>query len=62
MTFLQDQLKQAGNENIQRMRRSQIETAEADYERRIQELDKAMERADILAEPVAYGVLTIKEM
>ena len=59
LALLQDQLKQAGNENIQRMRRSQIETAEADYERRIQELDKAMERADILAEPVAYGVLSI---
>ena len=60
LALLQDQLKQAGNENIQRMRRSQIETAEADYERRIQELDKAMERADILAEPVAYGVLNIE--
>ena len=59
LALLQDQLKQAGNENIQRMRRSQIETAEADYERRIQELDRAMERADILAEPVAYGVLSI---
>ena len=52
LALLQDQLKQAGNENIQRMRRSQIETVEADYERRIQELDRAMERADILAEPV----------
>ena len=38
---------------------SYIETAEADYERRIQELDRAMGRADIIAEPVAYGVLRI---
>ena len=59
LDLLQDQLKQADNENIKRMRRSQIETAEADYERRVQELDRAMERADILAEPVAYGVLTV---
>ena len=59
LALLQDQLKQTGNENIRRMRRSQIETAEADYERRVQELDRAMERADILAEPVAYGVLLI---
>ena len=59
LALLQDQLEQASNENIQRMRRSQIETAEADYERRIQDLDRAMERADILAEPVAYGVLSI---
>ncbi len=59
LALLQDQLNQASNENIQRMRRSQIETAEADYERRIQELDKALERADILTEPVAYGVVSI---
>ena len=62
LAFLQDQLKQASNENIKRMRRSQIETAEADYERCVQELDGAMERADILAEPVAYGILTIEDM
>ena len=61
LELLQDQLKQAGNENIQRMRRSQIETAGTDYERRIQELDRAMERADIITEPVAHGVLTVEE-
>ncbi len=44
------------------MRRSQIETAEADYERRVQELEKAVEKVDIIADPVAYGVLTIEEM
>ena len=59
LALLQDQLDRTDNENLQRMRRSQIETAEADYERRVQELDRAMERADILAEPVAYGVLRI---
>ena len=60
LALLQDQLKQAGNENIKRMRRSQIETAEADYERRVQDLDEAVERADIIADPVAYGVLSIE--
>ena len=59
LALLQDQLDQTGNENLQRMRRSQIETAEADYQRRIQELDRAMERVDIITEPVAYGVLRI---
>ena len=60
LALLQEQLAQASEEKLQRMRRSQIETAEADYERRVQELDRAMERADVLAEPVAYGVLTIE--
>ena len=41
------------------MRQSQIVTAEADYARRIQELDIAMERADVVAEPVAYGVIQV---
>ena len=44
------------------MRRSQIDAAKADYERRVQESDRAMERADIVAEPVACGVLTIEEV
>ena len=61
IALLQEQLVQADNEKIRRMRQSQILTAEADYARRIQDLEIAMERADITAVPVAYGVLTIKD-
>ena len=60
LALLQEQLEQAADEKLQRMRRSQIDTAQADYERRIQELDRAMERADIIAELVAYGVLVVE--
>ena len=60
LALLQEQLEQTSEEKLQRMRKSQIETAEADYDRRIQDLDTAVERADILAEPVAYGVLTVE--
>ena len=42
------------------MRRSQIDSAIADYDRRIRELYSGMERADIIAEPVAYGVIEVK--
>ena len=59
IALLEEQLEQADNENIQRMRRSQIAAAEADFKRRTQELDSAMERADVIAEPVAYGILNI---
>ncbi len=59
MALLEEQLKQADNEKIQKMRQSQIATAEADYARRIQDIDIAMERADVTAEPVAYGVMHI---
>ena len=53
-------LTQATNPNIQRMRRSELANAEADYQRRIQEFDEAMEKADITAEPVAYGILEVE--
>ena len=59
ISLLNEQLDQASNDKIKRMRQSQIDAAEADYARRIQELDIAMERADITAQPVAYGVIHI---
>ena len=60
MALLREQLEKASNEKIQRMRRSQIGRAEADYNRRIEELDRAEEKVDIVAEPVAYGILDIE--
>ena len=60
MTLLAEQLAQASDEKLQRMRESQIATAEADYTRRIQELETAMGKADIIAEPVAYGVIELQ--
>ena len=60
IALLEEQLNQATNEKIQKMRLSQIDAAEADYARRVQELDIAVERADIVASPVAYGVLLVE--
>lgn len=60
MLLLQEQLSQASNEKIQKMRQSQIAAAESDYARHIQELDIAKERADITAEIVAYGILQVE--
>ena len=59
MTILEEQLSRAEDENIRKMRQSQITSADADYARRIQEMDIAIERADIIAEPVAYGILHV---
>jgi len=59
IALLKDQFNQATDEKIRRMRQSQIDSAEADYARRIQELDIAMERADVTAGPVAYGVIQV---
>ncbi|KXK00879.1 MAG: superfamily II DNA/RNA helicase [Acidobacteria bacterium OLB17] len=59
IALLEEQLAQATNDKIQKMRRSQIAAAEADYARRCQELEIALERADIVADPVAYGVIHV---
>ncbi len=56
---LGEQCRQADDEKIKKMRESQIATAEADYARHIQDLDISMERADIIAEPVAYGIIEV---
>ena len=59
VAMFREQLEQATNEKIRRMRASQIAAAEADYERRIQELDQAIQQADISAQAVAYGVIQV---
>ena len=60
VALLQEQLQQATSENIRRMKQYQIANAEADYNRRIRELDEAMAKADITAQPVAYGILEVE--
>ena len=60
VALLQEQLHQATSENIRRMKQYQIANAEADYNRRLGELDDAMEKADITAAPVAYGILEVE--
>jgi len=62
VSLLEEQLGQAINEKIQKMRQSQIAAAEDDYAHRIQELDIAMERTEVTADPVAYGVINIEEI
>ena len=60
MALLREQLERASDENIQRMRQSQIGRAEADYNRRVEELDRAEGNVDIVAEPVAYGIIELE--
>ena len=59
VTLIEDRIAQATDPRIQLMRRSELANAEAEYQRRIQEFDDAMAKADITAEPVAYGVLEV---
>jgi len=61
MSILHDQLAQAGNEKIRVMRQAQIANAEADYARRMRELDEATSKVDITAQAVAWGVVVVRK-
>ena len=43
------------------MRQSQIDTAELDYQRHLQDIDLAIARADIISEEVASGIIIIHD-
>ena len=58
--LLGEQLRQATSANIRRMKQSEIDNAEVDFNRRIGELNDAMARAEITQEPVAYGILEVE--
>ena len=59
IALLKERIAQATDPRIQLMRRSQLAKAEADYRRRIRGFNDAIAKADITAEPVAYGVLEV---
>ncbi len=59
-SILQGQLQSATNEKICLMRKSQCESAEADFVRRMADLDKAELQADLTARPVAFGVMVVE--
>jgi ATP-dependent helicase HepA len=60
MGLLNDQLEGVSDGRIRRMRSSQIQSAEEDYVCRLGELQRAEDSADIIAHPVAFGLLEIE--
>jgi ERCC4-related helicase len=61
IALLENQLENSADDKIRRMRQAQIQNAQSDYKIHFEELEKAMLRADIVAEPIAYGILIIEE-
>ncbi len=49
------------DERIRTMRQVQISNALADYQRHLVELEAATDKADIVADPVAFGVLAVEK-
>lgn len=58
---IEDQIDRATNDKILLMRQSELARAKADYERRMQELERAADSGDIHAAPVLFGMVTIQE-
>ena len=58
--LLEDQLNEATDERIKRMRGGQIASALSDYERRKGMFEEASKKADIISECVVHGVLSIE--
>ena len=59
MRILREQLSAASNAKIKLMKESEIKRAQADFERRMEDIARSESAADIQAQPVAYGVLTV---
>lgn len=56
---LQEMIINAGNDKIRLMRNVELQNAEADFRRRIDQLDLAASQADILSQQIARGVIMI---
>ncbi len=60
VSILSDQIVNATNQKIRRMREAQLNNTQAEYERKIIELRDAESYSDIYARPVVFGVLRVE--
>lgn len=58
--LLREKLTKSENAKIQKMQQSQLSRAEVDFVRRLEEIDSAARRADIIADAVVYGVMFVE--
>ena len=57
---IEEQALSATNENIRRMRKSELARANSDFDRTVADLKQAINSADIIAAPVVFGVISIE--
>ena len=58
---IEDLIERATNDKIRLMRQSELARANADYERRMRELEQAAGSGDIHAAPVLFGTITVSD-
>ena len=57
--ILENQISRATNDKIQLMKESELTRANADFNRRMEEIKEATNSADILAAPVLFGTIVV---
>ena len=60
MALINAQLAEAQNDKIRTMKSRQRENAQADFERRMREIEEASGKADITTQPVGWGILRVE--
>ncbi len=60
MVILRERLAHATDERIRRIPQGAINAAEADYARYKLEIERAEASADIIAKPVAFGIMIVE--
>lgn len=58
---IEDQIRRATNDKIRTMRQGELARANADFDRRIVELEQAVSGGDVRASPIVFGLLRIVE-
>jgi len=61
IAHIKDQIDKVSEEKILRMHQASLVNAEADFNRHIQALEIASEKADIISSAVMHGIITIRE-
>jgi ATP-dependent helicase HepA len=59
-TVIKDQLERATDDKIRLMKQSELARADADFERRMRELEQAAGSGDIHASPVLFGTIAVR--
>jgi len=57
---IEDHINRANNDKIRLMKQSELGRANADFNRRMQELEQAANSGDIHAMPIVFGTITVK--
>ena len=61
VNIISNQIENATNDKIYRMRQAQLNNTQTDFERKIEELKKATTVSDIYAHPVVFGIIKVED-